>query len=129
MKIIVAGGRRFNNKEIIFRCLDSVGIKKEYTIISGHATGVDSMAELYAKERGLGLEIYPAQWDKYGKKAGPMRNHKMALVSDVLIAFWDGNSRDTRSMLNYALTNQLSIIVFDYNGNQIGRSEWIKRLL
>lgn len=129
MKIVVAGGRDFNNKEIIFRCLDSIGIKKEYTIVSGHARGVDTIAEMYAKERGLALELYPAEWDKYGKKAGHMRNHKMALVSDAVIAFWDGSSRGTRSMLNYALTNQLSIIVFDYNGNQIGRSEWIKRLL
>ena len=129
MKIIVAGGREFNNKEIIFRCLDSVGIKKEYTIISGHATGVDSMAELYAKERGLTLEIYPAQWDKYGKKAGPMRNHEMACNGDALIAFWDGSSRGTKNMLRHAVTKRLSIIVFDYNGNQIGRSEWTKKLL
>jgi hypothetical protein len=56
----------------------------------------------YAKENGFEIEKYPADWEKYGKSAGPRRNEQMAKISDYIICFWDGKSKGTKSMIGYA---------------------------
>ena len=45
---------------------------------------------------------FPANWKKYGKKAGPIRNETMAKNAEGLVAIWDGQSRGTTSMINLA---------------------------
>lgn len=105
-QIVVAGCRDFNDykiaKEYIDFCISD--IKKKYTLIfiSGGCSGADSLGERYAKENGYRLKIYPANWKKYGKAAGPKRNKQMALDCDYVICFWDGKSRGTKSMIDYA---------------------------
>ena len=71
-------------------------------IISGCASGADTLGERYAVENGFKIEKYPADWQKYGKSAGPRRNLQMAEACDFVICFWDGKSRGTRSMIEYA---------------------------
>ncbi len=105
-KIVVAGCRDFNDYETAKGYIDfciSI-IKKKYNLIfiSGGCRGSDSLGERYAKENGYKLEIYPANWEKYGKSAGPKRNKQMATDCDYLICFWDGKSRGTKSMIEYA---------------------------
>ena len=56
----------------------------------------------YAKENGFKIERYPADWKKYSKSAGPRRNKTMAEISDFVICFWDGQSKGTKSMIEYA---------------------------
>ena len=60
------------------------------------------MGERYAAENGFETEIYPADWEKYGRAAGPKRNKKIAEISDYIICFWDGQSRGTKSLINFA---------------------------
>ncbi len=60
------------------------------------------LGEKYAAENGFKIERYPAEWDKYGKMAGPIRNEKMAKSADYVICFWDGQSKGTKSMIEYA---------------------------
>ena len=60
------------------------------------------LGERYAKENGFDIEFYPADWEKYGLRAGPMRNKQMAENSDFVICFWDGKSRGTKSMLEHS---------------------------
>ncbi len=115
MKIVVAGGRDFENKQVAFACLDEQ-VKAGDTIISGHARGADTMGELYAEEHGNRLEKYPADWNKYGRSAGYIRNSKMASVADKVVAFWDGKSRGTQHMINIAKNKGLELTVYDYNG-------------
>jgi hypothetical protein len=90
MKVIVCGGRDYDDMETLYEVLDTLKIT---TIISGHARGADSMAEAYADERNLKLEIYPAEWDKYGKRAGFIRNQQMldAGKPQMVVAFPGGN--------------------------------------
>ena len=114
MKIVVAGGRDFSNKDVMFQCLDKY-IKND-TIISGHAPGADSLGEEYAKIHHLPCEIYPAQWDIYGKSAGPIRNELMAKIADKVILFWDGKSRGTYNMYLMAKKYNRKILVFNYEG-------------
>ena len=118
MKIIVAGGRDFNNIQVACQCIDK-HVSKNDTIISGHARGADIIGELYASRNSIDLEIYPADWDTYGKRAGYIRNAKMADVADKLIAFWDKKSHGTKNMIEQAIKKKLDVIVYDYNGNLI----------
>ena len=99
MKVIVAGSRSFKDYEVLCKTLDEMEIT---TIISGGARGADKLGERYAKERGISLEQYPAQWDRYGNQAGFIRNVEMAENADTLVAFWDGISTGTLHMITVA---------------------------
>ena len=83
-------------------------------IISGTARGADRLGERYAKEFGIELSKKPADWDKYSKAAGYIRNTEMAKEADALIAFWDGNSRGTMRMIKIAKGKNLKIKVVNY---------------
>lgn len=106
-RIIVAGSRDFDNRELLHFHLDRILATKENAeIVSGHAKGADSMAEEYAKEKGIALSVFPADWKQYGRAAGPIRNKQMLDYicegNPVLVAFWDGESRGTKNMIDIA---------------------------
>lgn len=84
-------------------------------IVSGHASGADSLGEKFAMDHNLQCELHPADWDKHGKAAGPIQNAEMAEVADALIAFWDGQSRGTRSMIDLAKRKGLQVVVVRYD--------------
>lgn len=98
--VIVAGGRNFNNYELLKRRLDYfLSAKSDVRIISGDARGVDKLGKRYAEEHGIPCLVMPADWDKNGKQAGYIRNKEMADAADALVAFWDGQSRGTEHMI------------------------------
>jgi hypothetical protein len=103
-KIVVAGGRHFNDYQLLSRYLDHVlGSKKEthnIVVVCGKAKGADSLGEKYAIERGYDVEEFPANWDMYGKRAGYLRNKQMGIAADAAVAFWDGVSKGTEHMIN-----------------------------
>ena len=105
-RIVVAGCRDYDNyeeaKEYIDFCIQN--LRKEYTLIflSGGCKGADALGERYAKENGFKIEYYPADWKKFGKAAGPKRNFEMAKMCDYVICFWDGKSKGTKSMIDFA---------------------------
>lgn len=112
MKAIVAGSRAFNDSAKLFSELNK--LVKEYnidTIISGGARGADSLGEWYACEHNLKLKVFPAKWDIYGKAAGYKRNIEMASNADMLIAFWDGESKGTKHMIEIAKAKGLKVFV------------------
>lgn len=117
-KVIIAGGRHFNDYELLKEKCDYYLQHKlqegRVVIISGHATGADALGERYAQERGLFLDAHPADWDKHGRAAGPIRNAEMAEVADALIAFWDGASRGTKNMIDTAKSKGLKVVVVRY---------------
>ena len=110
MKLIIAGSRNFEDYEVLKRRIDVLPF--EITeIISGNARGADSLGEWYAAENEIQVRVYPANWSKYGKPAGYIRNKEMAEVADALIAFWDGKSKGTKHMIDIALDKGLEVIV------------------
>jgi hypothetical protein len=116
MKVIIAGGRDFTDYELLKEKCDKIlSSQKEIKIVSGNAQGADYLGERYAKERGYNLILFPADWKKYGKAAGPIRNTQMAENSDSLIAFWDGKSRGTKHMINTATKLGLKVRVVSYS--------------
>jgi len=110
MKIIIAGSRNFNNyKELCKICDYLLKDQKNIEIVSGTAKGADILGEKYAKDKGYEIKKFPANWDKYKKAAGYIRNKEMAEYADVLIAFWDGESKGTKHMIDLAKENKLMI--------------------
>ncbi len=105
-RVVIAGCRDYNNydeaKKYIDFCLSNIRKENEIIIVSGCASGADAIGEHYAKENGYEVEKYPADWRTYGRSAGPKRNQQMAESSNYVICFWDGKSRGTRSMIEYA---------------------------
>ena len=100
MRVIVAGSRFFENYEFVSSQLDGILKDTNVTqIICGMANGVDLLGKRYAKEKGLIVCEFPADWDKYKKAAGPIRNRQMAEHGLLLILFWDGKSPGSKNML------------------------------
>ena len=109
-RIVIAGCRNYNNYEEAKKYIDICikEIKNKYTLIfvSGSCSGADMLGERYAKEHNYQIERYPAQWKKYGKKAGPLRNKQMIDIGDFIICFWDGESRGTKTTIDFAKSLQ-----------------------
>ena len=119
IKVIIAGTRDFNDYAFLKKNLDYFlqGINpnnEEIEIVSGNARGADKLGERYAKEHNLPVKLFPANWDKYGKRAGYLRNQEMANYADVLIAFWDEKSKGTKHMIDIAKKQDLTVIVVGY---------------
>lgn len=120
-RIIVAGGRDFTDYALLSQTLDAVLEKytfSEVQIVSGCCCGADALGERYAKEHGIPVKRFPAEWLAYGKAAGPIRNRKMAEYAaecdGMLVAFWNGKSRGTASMIRLAEKNGMQIKTITY---------------
>jgi len=112
MKLIIAGGRNFTNyKQLAQECNQFLNGQTNIEIVSGTCRGADLLGEQYAKERGYKIAQFPADWNKYGKSAGPKRNQQMANYADALIAFWNGKSRGTKHMIEMAKQFKLRMTI------------------
>jgi aspartokinase-like uncharacterized kinase len=87
--VIVTGGRDFNEKQRLIRALDALAPS---LIMHGNARGADTLADLYAVANGLPVARFPANWELFGKKAGPTRNRWMLQSA---AAYADGGWRVT----------------------------------
>ena len=115
MRVIIAGGRDFNDYDLLVKKCDYfLQDQDDITVVSGEARGADKLGEKYAKERGYNVDRFPANWDKYGKGAGPIRNKQMAEHADSLILFWDGKSKGSKNMLETAKKLRLKIRIINY---------------
>lgn len=87
-------------------------------LVSGHARGADTFAEQYAAEKGIQIQVFPAEWKKYGRAAGPIRNRAMLEYAKeetpVVAAFWDGESRGTGNMQKQAKAAGAECHIFSY---------------
>lgn len=121
-KIIIAGGRDFSDYELLkSKCsaiINKLWKLSDIEIVSGGAKGADSLGEMFANEMGYDLKLFPADWDKNGMAAGPIRNKEMGDYSDYLIAFWDEKSKGTKHMINYAKSKGITVIICKYSNNK-----------
>lgn len=126
MKVIIAGSRD------IHPTVDELNdiIKNDFPfsiseIISGKAKGIDTSGENYAKYYNIPIKEFPAKWYDSGKLdrgAGHKRNKHMAEYSDALIAIWNMKTPGTKSMIKYAISKKLKILVVDYNTMRVKRN-------
>ena len=126
-KVVIAGSRGFSNYRLLHDVCNRLlrDKRKEYNIVivSGHARGADECGERYASDEKFDLEIYPANWKKYGKSAGFRRNEEMANVADGLIAFWDGKSHGTKHMIDICNEKGIEVRVINYLGDETSDKE------
>lgn len=101
-KLIIAGTRTFNDVELARKEFKKFMKYMPDEIVSGGATGADSIGEQIAREKKIFCKRFLPDWDKHGRAAGPIRNKEMAEYATHCLLFWDGASRGTLSMANEA---------------------------
>lgn len=122
MKILVCGGRHFSNYSILSSVLDEYLAKCDYReeieIVSGGCKGADTLAEKYANENSIASKIFLANWVKYGRAAGPIRNKEMIdyikNYNAIVIAFISKDSVGTKNTVKLAKANNIPVIEIPY---------------
>lgn len=114
MRVLVCGSRTFWDSSMIRQALvavineheDNGESREDITLVHGDCQGADRLAEDVALELGItNIERHPADWDRHGKAAGPIRNAQMVDSldgTDKILAFWDGKSKGTQHTIKYA---------------------------
>ena len=97
MKIAVVGSRNITNIS-----LDKYISEDTKEIVSGGAIGVDHCAAEYAKKKGLLLTEFLPEYNRYGRGAPIVRNKKIVDYADKIIILWNGTSKGTLSVIDYA---------------------------
>lgn len=109
-KLAVVGSRTITDynivKELLDKQKDNISL-----IVSGGAKGVDILAEQWANENGISVKVFIAEWDKYGKRAGFIRNKEIIEECDVCLAIWDGISKGTEHSINLAKSMNKKVVV------------------
>lgn len=75
--VLVCGGRDFNDNELVRRTLAHLLNYDDVEIIQGGARGADRLGKMFAEDHSLRGKTFEADWDQYGRRAGPIRNHEM----------------------------------------------------
>ena len=87
-RVAVVGSREFKNYKQLERTLDALNLTEDDMLVSGGATGADTMAYRYAKEHGLDILVCLPNWNRHGKGAGFIRNRRIAKNADLVLAFY-----------------------------------------
>jgi hypothetical protein len=92
MRVLVCGGRTYNDKDYLYQILDHLHTQVPITqIINGGAHGADTLAHIWAFDNNIPSTSYPADWEIHGRAAGPIRNAQMLkLQPDLVVAFPGG---------------------------------------
>ena len=102
MKLAIVGSRTFDDYRLVCKYAGLFVFEDIKEIVSGGARGADSLAGRYAKQFVIPLKVFEAEWDKYGKSAGFIRNQTIVDNCDMVLAFWDGESRGTADTIEKA---------------------------
>lgn len=111
MKVIIAGSRNLELGVFSMRDIVNASGFDITEVVSGTARGVDSSGEHWAEYHDIPVKRFPADWKRFGKSAGAIRNAQMAHYADALIAIWDGESRGTKNMIDIANKKRLKVYV------------------
>jgi hypothetical protein len=122
MKVLVCGSRYWDNSNIVSAVLDEENDNQPFTlVIEGEASGADTMGREWAEARGIPVLPFPANWEKYGKAAGPIRNQQMLDEGqpDFVIAFTHDieKSRGTRDMVSRAMKADIPVRIVGLEDN------------
>lgn len=120
MKVIIAGSRSASRLSLVEygmrQLLDKYKPRSPIVVLSGTAKGGDTLGEEWALKHGATIQRYPADWDKFGKSAGYIRNTKMANDAYILLAIWDGKSRGTKNMIECMDSRTKPYLVINFGG-------------
>ena len=111
MKVIICGGRDFDNITMLTKTMDAINAKTPITlVITGGATGADMYGDAWAHSRGIPHRVFPAYWKEHGHAAGPIRNKRMLTDGkpDMVVAFPGG--KGTANMIKQATAHGVTVV-------------------
>lgn len=114
-RILITGSRHYAHKYLVKKAIRACIEQNEpAVVVHGGASGADALAGECAKELGLEVEVHPADWKRYGKRAGPLRNEQMVkLGADICLAFPSASSKGTWHAIQTAKQAGIETLVFD----------------
>ena len=122
-RIIICGGRHFDDYSRLESVMNDVMSKiapwrDVIEIVSGHCEGADQLGELYASNHDLPCKVFPAQWEKYGRSAGPIRNSEMVNYASeaempVVVAFRSPRTKGTNDTVKKAEKHGFKVFIID----------------
>lgn len=121
INIVICGSRHFTDYSVLSSALDdflSDFQKDDICIVSGGCRGADSLALRYAQDRSISFLKFPADWQRFGKSAGVIRNFQMLEIAYICFGFHDGVSRGTAHMLRISRKKNIRTEVY-YFANQL----------
>lgn len=108
MVVLVCGSRTYTNYSKVYECLKNMAVS---LVIAGGCRGADTLAIRAAKACGYPFREFPADWKKFGKAAGPLRNQRMLDEGkpDLIVAFHENleNSRGTKDLIHRATKQRI----------------------
>lgn len=118
MRILITGSRNFSDENLIRRLFTKIKHQakgKKVTIVSGNCpTGADAICEKVAESLGFEVERYPADWEKYGRAAGPKRNQTMVDAgAKICLAFPTSDSIGTYDCIRRAKKAGIETKIFN----------------
>ena len=127
-KVIISGPKNFSDYKFLKSKCDIILSRKlkdpdcKVIIMSGCTSGCDLLGEKYAKERGLSVQKFPADWNRIGKRAGLLRHKRMAKESNACILFFmsggDDLNRPTKTLLSISKEEKLLIREIEYPSSE-----------
>ena len=111
MRVAIVGSRHFPEPERVTEYIRSLPARA--SIITGSASGVDAAATKAARDRGIPIQVIPASFEEVADASkSAARNQRLVDACDVLVAFWDGASKGTRTTVERALDSGKEVHVF-----------------
>jgi hypothetical protein len=127
MRVLVCGGRTFNNPTLLFATLDRLHRERNFSLlIHGASRGADRLAGDWALHYHIPIISFPARWNELGNRAGPTRNQQMLDEGkpELVVAFRGGHG--TMHMTSIADKAGLEIIRIGW-GNEAGQARQAAR--
>ena len=111
MRVAIVGSRHFTDLSRVGEYVKA--LPPRAAIITGSASGVDASATKAAREKGIPVQVVPASFDELADTSkAAARNQRLVDSCDVLVAFWDGSSKGTRTTVERALDSGKEVHVF-----------------
>lgn len=108
MRTIIAGSRTIRDPKHVDDAVKQSGFTIT-EVVCGGALGVDVLGYKLARKLNIPVKVFLPDWEKHGRAAGIIRNRQMGDYAQALIAVWDGKSRGTKHMIDYAHEKGLQV--------------------
>lgn len=110
MKTAIIGSRGITNIDVGMYLPEGTD-----EIVSGGAKGVDTLAREYAVQHGIKLTEFLPDYSRYKRGAPLKRNEQIIEYADVILAFWDGQSKGTKFVIDKAekIGKEVRVIVIE----------------
>lgn len=116
MIVLISGSREYPKLELVKKIVDDLPC--DTILLNGRAMGVDNVARNQALFNDIIVQDFPADWNRYGRRAGFLRNHIMVDLAEYVICFWDGKSHGTKDVIDYSLQQNKTLTVYNEYGQK-----------